>query len=411
MTDPRALLSGRRLSAWRVLVGVLIVLTVVAGIIVVPWFLLRDDAAPGAAAGPRWFGGYDEVTAPQSSDGSLTGSGSDAVVLAFVTAGAGDACSPAWGGVYSLAEASRTLDLDRRVAQTRGVGAPVTVSFGGARGAELAGACSTVGDLMNAYAAVLERYTVSTIDFDLEHAALGDVVAGDRRAAAVARLQARQHAKGSDLSVWLTLPAGQEGLGADGLRSIRQLLQAGVQLSGVNAMTKSDDTPRAGRSMAAAAITTLTAVHDQLGRLYDDLHLALPVSGAWGIMGVTPMIGQNDAHDEVFALDDAAALNAFAQKQRLARVSMWSLNRDRACPADRPDPRTVSDSCSGVAQSEAAFAEVLGRGFALEPTLAGSAAPAAPVAQSARSAGVAAARRTGSPAPPPASTPTPTRDP
>ncbi|MCE4027801.1 chitinase [Microbacterium sp. Au-Mic1] len=403
MTGPSAPPSGGRLSAWRVLVGVLVALTVVAGIVVVPWFLLRDEAAPGAAPGPRWFGGYYDITATDPPKDVLSGSGSDAVVLAFVTAGPGDTCRPTWGGVYSLAEAGDALDLDRRIAQKRQDGAPVTVSFGGTRGAELATACASIGDLMNAYAAVLERYTVTAIDLDLEHPALSDVVAGDRRAEAVARLQERQRAKGSELSVWLTLPAGQDGLGTDGLRSIRQLLQAGVQLSGVNAMTMDDSAPLAGRSMAAATITALTAVHDQLGRLYDDLHLALPAGGAWAVMGATPMIGRNDVHDEVFALDDAATLNAFAQKQRLARLSMWSLNRDRACDADQQDP--ASASCSGVAQGDSAFAAVLGRGFAVAPTTAAEPGPTA------STSGSAAAPYTGSPAPPPASTPTPTRDP
>jgi len=405
MTGPSAPPSGGRPSVWRVLVGLLVALTVATGIIVVPWFLLRHEAAPGVAEGPRWFGGYYDVTAAHPAAAALPGAGSDAVVLAFVTAGPGDACSPTWGGVYSLAEASRALDLDRRIAQKREAGAAVTVSFGGARGTELASACGAVGDLVSAYAKVLEHYTVTTVDFDLENAALGDVVAGDRRAAAIAGLQARARAKGSDLAVWLTLPSDQDGLGTDGLRAIRQLLQAGVRLTGINAMTMDYGTPLADRSMAGTAITALTAVHDQLGRLYDDLHLALPDGGAWAIMGATPMIGQNDVNGEVFALDDAATLNAFAQKQRIARVSMWSLNRDRACDADHPDARTASDSCSGIAQGEAAFAAVLGRGFAVEHALAGSPAPTA------STAGEATAPFTGSPAPPPASTPAPTRDP
>ena len=405
MTAPSASPSGGHPSVWRVLVGLLVALTVATGIIVVPWFLLRDEATPGATAGPRWFGGYYDVTAAHPAEAALPGAGSDAVVLAFVTAGPGGACSPTWGGVYSLTEASRALDLDRRIAQKREAGTAVTVSFGGARGSELASACGSVGDLIGAYARVLERYTITTVDLDLENAALGDVVAGDRRAAAIASLQGRARAKGSDLSVWLTLPSDQDGLGTDGLRAIRQLLQAGVRLSGINAMTMDYGAPLADRSMAGAAITSLTAVHDQLGRLYDDLHLALPAGGAWAIMGATPMIGQNDVHDEVFALDDAATLNAFAQKQRLARVSMWSLNRDRSCGTDQPDARTASDSCSGVAQSEAAFAAVLGRGFAVAPTLTAYPAPTA------SAAGEAAPPFTGSPAPPPASTPAPTRDP
>ena len=43
----------------------------------------------------------------------------DDVVLGFVVADPDDACTPSWGGAYTLDEAATGLDLDRRIARYR----------------------------------------------------------------------------------------------------------------------------------------------------------------------------------------------------------------------------------------------------------------------------------------------------
>lgn len=374
--------AGKRLSPWRVLVGVLIALTVVSGIVVVPWYLLQSGGGDTAPAGPRWFGGYFDVTAAHVSAAPTSDGVGDGVVLAFVVAESADSCKPSWGGAYSLTEAGRTLDLDRRIDRMRRDGAHVAVSFGGALNTELGGACRSVGDLRSAYASVLDRYSIDTIDLDLENRNLADAVAGERRAQAVAELQDRRRAAGGDLAVWLTLPVGTDGLTVDGLRAVRQLLQAGVDLAGVNAMTMDYGVDLGKRSLSDVSIGALESVHDQLGRIYDDLRIDLPANGAWAVMGTTPMIGQNDVPDEVFTLKDAERLNAFAQKQHLARISMWSINRDRTCGPNYPDATVVSDSCSGVQQDGQTFAAVLRAGFTGAPVDDATDAPTpAPTAQ------------------------------
>ena len=378
MTAPSSARPDRPRRGWTVLTGALVALTVATGLVAVPWFMLQDRAAPAPPAGPRWFGGYVDVTAGVGTAGAGDPPAGDAEVLAFVVAADPQTCAPTWGGAYSLAEAGRVLGLDHRVERARKGGGQVAISFGGPGGTELAGACVSVGALADTYGAVLDRYAATTMDLDLSGPALGDATAGERRAQAVAQLQAGHRARGTELAVWLTLPAGREGLSTDGLRSVRQMQQAGVQLAGINAMT-GDDGASPGPSTGAATITALTAVHDQLGRLYDELNIALPADGAWAVMGATPTIGRTSGHDEVFALDDAAMVNAFAQKQRLARLSMWSVNRDRACAAeDSTDP--AGGSCSGIPQQDGAFASVLGRGWG-----GGAAADAPPHAASAPS--------------------------
>ncbi|KDA04876.1 glycosyl hydrolase family 18 [Microbacterium sp. CH12i] len=363
---PPGLHRGRRLSGWRVLIGVVIALAVIAGAVAVPWYLAERAPAATTPAGPRWFGGYFDVTAASVSTTPTVGDGTDdTVVLAFVVAAAADQCEPSWGAAYSLADAGTELDLDRRVDNMRRDGAHVAVSFGGALNTELGVACSTTSELADAYRAVIDRYRVSTIDLDLENESLADAAAGARRAAAVAQVQKRSD---NDLSVWLTLPTATDGLTDQGIAAVRQLLEAGVDLTGVNAMTMDYGTDLAGKSMAEASISALEAVNDQLTTLYADLRIALPTGGAWALLGATPMIGQNDVVDEVFTIADAQQLNEFATKQRLARMSMWSINRDRTCGPNYPDVSVVSDACSGVEQNSVTFASVLSPGFDESPS-------------------------------------------
>ncbi|MFZ8360594.1 glycosyl hydrolase family 18, partial [Staphylococcus aureus] len=83
--------------------------------------------------------------------------------------------------------------------------------------------------------------------------------------------------------------------------------------------------------MAQVSENALSAVHTQLVAAYAHAGASLDDAAAWAKVGATPMIGQNDVAQEVFGLDDARQLNAFALAQHLGRVSMWSLNRDRTC--------------------------------------------------------------------------------
>lgn len=355
---------GKRLSPWRVSAGVVVVLGLVGAAIGIPAFAQHQaaDDADRVVAAPRWFGGYFDVTAAKVSDMPDVEAPSS-VVLSFIVAAAADTCEPSWGTYYSMDGASTDLDLDRRIARLRQGGAEVAVSFGGAINTELGGACTTAAALADAYGAVVERYSLSTIDLDIEGVNLSDEVAGKRRAEAVALLQAERRADDEDLGVWITLPVAPTGLTAEGITAVEQMLTAGVDLAGVNVMTMDYGVDLAGKSMADASMDALTATHRQLSALYDKLDVELPEGGAWSVLGATPMIGQNDVESEVFDLDDAADLNAFAADRGLERMSMWSLNRDRTCGPNYPDTSVVSNSCSGVEQRGQTFAEVLSAGF------------------------------------------------
>lgn len=312
-----------------------------------------------------WFAPYVDVTStPQYAFEQLGSTKTPDVMLAFIVSLHDDPCQPAWGSVYSLDEAAASLDVDRRIARLQQQGGRVAISFGGAINNELALMCTDHDQLKRAYQSVIDRYNIDTIDLDLENAGLTDQDALKRRADVIAELQKERRSRGKSLAVWLTLPVAPQGLTPDGTSAVARMLASGVDISGVNVMTMDYGASKEGYStMFSASKSALTQTHRQLGILYKQANISLNSASLWKKIGATPMIGQNDVHDEVFTLEDARELNTFAQRQGIGRMSMWSANRDLPCGENYVDIKIVSDSCSGVKTEKGMFALTLGENF------------------------------------------------
>jgi len=318
---------------------------------------------PGAV-GP-WFAGYVDVTAtPAFGFESPEADSVRDVVLSFIVSAPNEPCTPTWGTALTMDEASTRLDLDGRIARLKEQGGGVAVSFGGQVNHELATTCTDVRRLTAAYASVIDRYHVATIDLDLEGRGLGNHAAGQRRAQAIKKLQQDRMASGRPFVVWLTLPTSTNGLTANGRAAVADMLGAGVDLAGVNAMTMDFGASRAhGQSMLQATTSALTATQRQLDTLYRRAGIELPTAALWSKLGVTPMIGQNDVPDEVFSLDAAKGLNELIHSHGIGRASVWSLNRDKACGPNHPEVGPASSKCSGVSQGHQEFADLLSVGM------------------------------------------------
>lgn len=357
--------EGRHFSFLR-LVATFVILALVGGTAVAATLLPAWLTQPsGAVAEERWFAGYYDVTlesgeALARSNLNETPGGA---VLAFVVAASDTSCTPSWGIAHRLGEADDEFDIDRRVERMQELGLKPVISFGGAANTELARACTDEATLQRAYTRVIERYGVDTIDLDLENDDLTDEDAAARRAEAISRIQHERSAAGDPLEVWVTLPVLPDGLNEDGIAAIGSLLDGGVELAGVNIMTMNYGIDLGGATMGEAAIQALESTATQLTQLWDSHRTSMPTSGVWSIMGATPMIGRNDVAGEIFTLDDARLLNQFATKRGLMRLSMWSINRDRTCGTNYPNPTVVSNECSGVDQAGQTFAEILAEGY------------------------------------------------
>lgn len=352
----------RRLSPWRVMLGILILVGTIGG----SYFGLKEwKAAQSLASQEPWFAAYVDVTAtPTFAFEQMDASVSNDAILSFIVSSPTEPCVPTWGGAYTLDQARGALDLDRRIARLQQQGGSVAVSFGGLRNKELALGCADPTKLTTAYQSVIDRYNINTIDLDLENAGLTDTQAGSRRAEVIAKLQADRRSKGKQLAVWLTLPVAPQGLSESGTAAVAQLLAKGVDLAGVNVMTMDyGESLAKDQDMLSGSISALSHTKRQLGILYQQAGTHLNDATLWSKLGATPMIGQNDEEDEVFSLENAEGLNKFAREHGISRMSMWSANRDLTCSENYVNVKVVSTSCSGVRQEKNAFAKLLSAGF------------------------------------------------
>jgi chitinase len=359
---PPATEPQRRLSPWRVMLAILILVGLGVGS-TFGWQHWKSEQS--MASSKPWFASYVDVTAtPTFAFEQLGAAANRSAILSFIVASPSSGCTPSWGGAYTMEQAGSTLDLDRRIARLQQQDGNVAVSFGGLKNSELALTCSNVNELSRAYQSVVDRYNLDTIDLDLEFAGLTDTSAGDRRAEAIAKLQAERRARGKKLAVWVTLPVTPQGLSEAGTDAVARLLAKNVDLAGVNIMTMDYGQSKPGdQTMAAASQSALVQTHRQLGVLYQRAGTPLNDATLWAKLGATPMIGQNDEAQEVFTPGDAKSFNEFAHARGIGRMSMWSANRDVPCGSNYVDVKIVSDSCSGVKQESGAFAAILGANF------------------------------------------------
>lgn len=259
--------------------------------------------------------------------------------LAFVTDGGG--CTPKWGGVTDLASDA----VAAQIGALRAKGGDVRVSFGGASGSELATACSSADALAAAYGKVVDAYRLTKVDFDVEGGALPNTAANTRRAQAIAKLQA-QH---PGLDVSYTLPVMPEGLTQDGVNLLADAKANGVRIDAVNIMAMDYGASYSG-DMGTYAEQAATATQAQVRGV-----LGLSDGAAWKAVAVTPMIGVNDVASEVFTVEDARQLVAFAEQKGLGSLSMWSATRDKPCAGG---PKNYADAtCSSIAQEAFDFSK------------------------------------------------------
>ena len=352
----------RRLSPWRVMLAVFILAGVLAGAYL---GVQRWQDTVVASSDKPWFAPYVDVTSTPLYPFEQLGSTSQRdAVLSFIVSQPSQGCTPSWGGAYTMDQANVSLDLERRIARLQQQGGNVAVSFGGLKNQELAVTCKDESKLKVAYQSVIERYKVDTIDLDLEMVGLTDAEAGNRRAAAIAKLQSERRAQGKKLAVWVTLPATPAGLSKDGTDAVARLLAHKIDIAGVNVMTMNYGPSRTDdKSMEEASKDALVQTHRQLGILYQASGTMLNSATLWSKIGATPMIGQNDIAGEIFSPDDAKGLNEFAVSRKVGRMSMWSANRDKACGDNYVDVKVVSDSCSGVNAGKHKFAQALSKNF------------------------------------------------
>jgi Glycosyl hydrolases family 18 len=181
-------------------------------------------------------------------------------------------------------------------------GGHVTISFGGAAGQEAALTASSAASLQAEYQSVIDRYHVTSLDFDIEGAAVQDQHSITLRDQALTGLQAAN----PGLTVSFTLPVLPTGLTADGLNLLASTKHDGVKIDVVNIMAMDyGASVDNGGQMGLDAIQAAIATEAQISSM-----------GLSAKIGITPMIGVNDVAAEVFTLADAGAARLRSDRQQ-----------------------------------------------------------------------------------------------
>ncbi|WP_159107201.1 glycosyl hydrolase family 18 protein [Azospirillum sp. B4] len=301
-------------------------------------------AGDHSAGDPRLgFAPYIDVAGNPDLAAWGAATGQKALTLAFFNAQG--SCQGGWP-----APEARVLE---RVAAFRGAGGAVILSSGGWNADDLAERCAGADAIADQYDGVLTRFGADHLDIDAEDGDVHDNLRPEiiaRRTAGLRRLQDRWDAAGRALHLSFTLAVRPDlGMRPIDLAVLRSAVAAGVRFDVVNLMTMDyRDGHSAGR-MGPRSLEGLAHAREQLAALLPGRTDAQ----YWAMIAATPMIGQNDAGDEVFTLDDARLLRAFADRHGLAGLAFWSVGRDNGSCAGEGKAR---GDCSGMDQKAHAYA-------------------------------------------------------
>ncbi len=289
----------------------------------------EDPASPGAmAVAPYLYNGWGSPPSPTTV---MNATGVKWFTLAFVLSNG--YCNPQWDGGRPL-----TGGVDQQTVNTvRAAGGDVIPSFGGWSGNKLESSCSSAGELAAAYQKVINAYGLKAIDIDIEADAYASATVQQRTVDALKTVKANN----PGIKVYVTFGTGQSGPD-DSL--IRKASASGLTVDSWTIMPF--DFGGAGQNMGNLTVSAAEGLKNAVKGAYgytDDQ--------AYRHTGISSMNGITDDNETVTVADFRTIL-AYAQQRHLARLTFWSVNRDRPCTGGG------ADTCSGVSQQPWDFTKV-----------------------------------------------------
>ncbi|HEY0448345.1 ricin-type beta-trefoil lectin domain protein [Actinophytocola sp.] len=242
-------------------------------------------------------------------------------------------CNPMWDGQRAL-----TGGVDQNtINSVRGAGGNIIPSFGGWSGNKLEESCGSAGELANAYQRVISAYGLAAIDIDIEASAYNSPTVQQRTIDALKTVKANN----AGLKVYVTIGTGQNGPDAG---MINRAAASGLTVDSWTIMPFNFGGN--GQDMGALSTRAAEGLKNTVRNAYgytDDQ--------AYRRSGISSMNGNTDV-GEVVNQNHFRTMLAYAQQHHLARLTFWSLNRDRPCTGG------PADSCSGISQSNWEFTRI-----------------------------------------------------
>lgn len=288
-----------------------------------------DPGGAPMAVAPYIYNGWGSPPSPTTVQNAT---GVKWFTLAFVLSNG--YCNPQWDGGRPL-----TGGVDQQTVNTvRAGGGDVIPSFGGWSGNKLESSCGSAGELAAAYQKVINAYGLKAIDIDIEAAAYDSPTVQQRTVDALKTIRANN----PGIKIYITFGTGQNGPDTS---LINRAASSGLTVDSWTIMPFNfgGNGQNMGTLSVRAAEGLKTAVKNAYGYGDDE---------AYRKTGISSMNGVTDV-GETITVADFRTILAYAQQRHLARLTFWSVNRDRPCTGGG------ADTCSGVGQANWDFTRVL----------------------------------------------------
>ncbi|WP_432048441.1 chitinase [Streptomyces asiaticus] len=291
-------------------------------------------AAPSGLNGPYLYLGWGSP--PKATD-VMSATGTQQFTMAFMLSDGG--CTPKWDGSRALTGGNDQSTIN----SIRSAGGDVTVSFGGWSGNKLGEKCSSASALAGAYQKVIDAYKLKSIDIDIESTEFENATVRQRVIDALKTVKQ----KNSGIKVYVTFGTTTSGPDSNGKDLVKRGATAGLDVDGWTVMPF--DFGQGSIDMAAATKSAVDGLKNTVASAY-----GLSSDAAYRKVGFSSMNGKTDVAGETISLNNFKDIVSYAKSHHLARVSFWSLNRDRKCGSG-----TDGDACSGIDQGTYDFTKAL----------------------------------------------------
>lgn len=224
---------------------------------------------------------------------------------------------PSWDGRIPI---EQNLYRDQ-IEAIRKRGGDVIMSFGGEAGKEMANVIDDPVALEAAYQKVIDHYKFTWLDFDVEgHNLDKGKLDSEHRNTALANLQK----KNPGLIISYTLPVNPDGISEASRTLLADAKAKGVKVHSADLMVMffGKNFINKGKSEGELGIESAKAAYSQIQKIDPSVQI-----------GLCPCLGRNGSTNEVFGLEDARTLKAFADKTPwVCSLHFWSINDDAAHP-------------------------------------------------------------------------------
>ncbi|MBB5936621.1 chitinase [Streptomyces zagrosensis] len=293
-----------------------------------------DRAAVSGLNGPYLYLGWGNP--PQAVE-FLKATGNTQLTMAFILAKGG--CAPAWDGQRPLAGGQD----ERTIKAVKAAGGSITPSIGGWSGAKLGEACRSAADLAGAYQKVIDAYKLDSIDIDIESTEFESEPVRQRVIDALKIVKS----KNRGIKVYVTFGTAPSGPTAPGKDLVRKGAKAGLDVDGWAVMPF--DFGDGTTDMVAATKSAVDGLKSTVAAAY-----GISDAAAYRKVGFSSMNGKTDVKGEIVTPAGFQEMVNYAKQHHLARVSFWSVNRDRPCGGGGDQ-----GACSGIDQKQWEFSKIL----------------------------------------------------